>query len=77
MPIPPVTREPILHVDATPGEDYPLRILRAYRANCDVRWARTARGEADPTDPLLAMMNRAQVARAAILDRAIATLEGS
>ena len=75
MPIPPVTREPILHVDATPGEDYPLRILRAYRANCDVRWARTAGGEEDNTDPLLATMNRAQAERAALLDRAIAALE--
>lgn len=30
------TNEPILHVDMTPDADLPLRVLRAYRKNCDV-----------------------------------------
>jgi len=31
MKLPELTQQPILHIDGTPDEDYPLRILRAYR----------------------------------------------
>ena len=74
--IPAVTREPILQVDATPDEEYAVRILRAHRANCDVLWADNAVG-AEPTDPLLVAMNEAQRQRAALLDQAIARLTGN
>lgn len=63
----------ILHVDATPNEDYPLRILRAYRHNCDVVYSPT-----DTTSKgieIINMMTQWNIERAEILDRAIATLE--
>jgi hypothetical protein len=72
LKLPPLTQEPIQHVDATPDEDYPLRILRAYRANCDCQWASTSDGA---MNALCEMMNRTCEERAAILDRAIARLE--
>jgi hypothetical protein len=61
--------EPILHVDMTPDEDLPLRILRAYRSNCDCRWV------AEPPSPLWDAMNADQERRAKILDLAIAKLQ--
>ena len=61
------------HVDATPDEDYPLRILRAYREDCNLAWATTTDGT--PSDSLLVKaLNDLQMQRAAILDRAIAAL---
>ena len=53
-----------LHVDATPDDGYPLRILRAYRENCDIMWS----------DNFWSDTNAAQRKRAEILDRAIALL---
>ncbi len=44
MDLPPLTQQPIEYVDGTPDLDYPLRILRAYRVNCDARWASDADG---------------------------------
>lgn len=70
--LPPLTQEPLVHVDGTPDEDYPLRILRAHRANCDCRWKVV---EGDPS-PLLDAMNATQEQRAALLDAAIAKLGG-
>jgi len=67
--IPELTREPIMHVDATPDSGYPLRILRAHRQNCDCYF------EATPPSPLITMMNEHNNQRAVILDRAIAILE--
>lgn len=67
--IPELTRQPVLHVDATPDSAYPLRILRAYRENCDYKFI------ADPQSPLITMMNEHNDQRAIILDRAIAILE--
>jgi hypothetical protein len=58
-------------VDATPDEEYPLRILRAYRENANVLWKR------EPPDVVFEMMNEDQRKRAAILDRAITKLERS
>ena len=72
--LPPMTGEPVIHVDATPDEGYPLRILRAHRQNCDCRWSDTYEG-GDTENPLLRAMNEANDKRAAILDRAISVLE--
>lgn len=60
-------RQEMLWMDATPDEGYPLRILKAYRDNCDCRMV---------TNPpeMGEMMNRWQDERAEILDRAIAIL---
>lgn len=71
MELPEVTQQPILHIDATPNEDYVLRILRAYRKNCDCRWAST-----EP-NALIDMMNERCDQRAALLDKAIASIESS
>ncbi len=69
MALPETTQEPIIHVDATPDDDYPLRILRAYRENCNCKWV------ADPPSALTDMMNEHCDKRAAILDKAIECLE--
>lgn len=71
--VPKVTRQPIVYVDATPDEDFPLRILQAYRDNCDVLWADNT-GSEETTHPLLVAMNECQHKRAEILERAIAKL---
>jgi len=62
------------HIPATPDDGYPLRILRVYRADCDMRWADTSDG--DVGNPLTVALNEMQDKRAAILDRAIAALAG-
>ncbi len=66
--------EPIRHVDATPDDGYVLRILRAYRQNCDLRWSSTT-DDIEESHPLIAHMNAASDKRAALLDAAIAKLE--
>lgn len=68
----PLTQQPIEHVDATPDEGYPLRILEAYRANCDVQWE--VHGLPEDRSRIYDLMNEACEKRAAILDRAIAKL---
>jgi hypothetical protein len=50
--LPTVTQEVILGIDGTPDREYPLRILRVYRENCNCKWI------ADVPDPLLDVMNR-------------------
>ena len=72
--LPLLTQEPIKVVDATPDEDFPLRILRAYRQDCDCMWAESTTGE-EPTNPLLKQMNEDNRKRAEILDKAIRKLE--
>ena len=62
------------HIDATPNEGYPIRILRIYRADCDMRWADTSDG--DVGNPLMVALNEMQDKRAVILDWAIAALAG-
>ena len=61
-------------VDATPDEGYPLRILRAYREDCDCMFSDNTVGE-EPTSPLLKLMNEHNRQRAVILDKAIVLLE--
>ena len=66
-----VTQEPIIHVDATPNKEYPLRILRAYRENCNCEWVVTD----EEANPIYELMNEHCRQRAKILDKAIAILE--
>jgi len=73
MKLPELTQQPILHIDGTPNEDYPLRILRAYRQECDCKWAENTTND-EVTNPLLIMMNEHCAQRAEILDRAIEKL---
>ena len=74
MNLPKLTQEPIIHVDATPDDDYPLRILKAYRENCNVRWSDTPDG-GDSSKWLFKQMNKDCEKRAEILDRAIVILK--
>ena len=69
MTLPPVSKEYLTHVDATPDRGYPLRILRAHRQNCDCHWI------VDPPNPFYDLMNEHPKQRAKILDEAIAILE--
>lgn len=71
MILPEVTQDALLWIDATPNEDYPLRILRAYRQNCDCRWV------SDEPSKLVNLMNEDAQKRANLLDRAIAILEAT
>jgi hypothetical protein len=67
--LPKLTNEPLIYVDATPDENYPLRILRTHRENCNAKWS------ASPSNILYDKMNEDQDKRAEILDRAIEVLE--
>lgn len=67
--LPPITQEPIIYVNATPDNGYPLRILKAYRENCNCKWI------VDPPSDLYDMMNGMCDKRAIILDKAIKILE--
>ncbi len=71
--LPPINGQQILHIDGTPDGDYPLRILRAYRQNCDCRWGDTTEGT-DTENPVLKMMNDNCEQRAKLLDGAIKKL---
>lgn len=73
--LPKLTEPVIEFIDATPDDDYPLRILRAYRHNCDVRFATDFDGNCD--HQLFSLMNEHCEQRAKILDRAISLLERS
>ena len=75
MNLPPITQQAILYVDGTPDSDYVLRILRAYRENCNCVWAICSNGNPVETDPLLKLMNEHCEKRAKLLDKAIAILE--
>jgi len=72
--LPELTKQPILHIDGTPNEGYVLRILQAYRDDCDYQWAEST-DRAEPTNLLLKMMNEHCEQRAELLDEAIAILE--
>jgi len=75
MKLPPVTQEPLEHVDATPDERYALRILQAHRENCNCIWV--VEGVSKAEELIYEAMNEAAKKRAVILDRAIAQLEAA
>jgi len=66
--------EPLPLIDATPDDQYPLRILRAHRESCDYRWG-SGEGWADSEKQRFNEMNQKSDERSTILDRAIAILE--
>ena len=68
---PELTQQEVLRIDATPDKNYPLRILQAYRENCNCRWSNTCYPDLETTDPMLHLMNQDQEQRAKILDEAI------
>lgn len=73
MKLPQMTKEPLMYVDMTPDDDLPLRILKAYRENCDCKWATDLVGNCD--NSILQVMNEHAEQRAKILDKAIVLLE--
>ena len=72
LELPPTTQQPIIHVDVTPDEGLPLRILMAYRENCNVRWE--VHGLGGDESRVYDMMNADCERRAEILERTIALL---
>ncbi len=76
----PLTQQPIEHIDGTPDNEYPLRILRAYRENCNCRWMFGTWDDekneyVEPKDTIHSLMNQYQRERAELLDEAIRALE--
>ena len=69
--MPPMSRELIQNVDATPDENYVMRILKAHLGNAMSRY------EAVPPSPFWDKMNELQSQRQALLEEAIARLEGN
>lgn len=61
-------------LDDAYDDDYPIRILKAYRANCDCYWSDNTSGE-PAKSPLLNLMNELNLKRARILDEALEVLE--
>ena len=72
MELPKLTQQPVEHIDSTPDEDYPLRILRAYRQNCNSYWE--VHGLTEDEKRIYDIMNEDQDKRAKILDAAIEKL---
>lgn len=64
-------RKPRKFIDSTPDGNYALRILRAYREDCDMRW------EGQPETEFIRLMNDLQDKRAEELDRAIECLQNA
>ncbi len=60
-------------VDATPDEDFPIRILQLYRQDCESKYLTS--GLSPERTLVWEMMNEWQDQRAAILDKAIAVLK--
>lgn len=58
-------------VNATPDDEYPLRILQAHRDDCDIKFASDG---SESRDMLAKMMNEHQKQRAVILDKALEKL---
>ena len=71
-----VKKVPILHVDATPNDGYVLRILQAYRDNCNALWSTSGDGVTESAKELCRYVNAAQKKRAVLLDAAIRKLRG-
>ena len=73
LDLPPLTQQPIMHIDGTPDAAYPVRILRTYREQCNVRWEVQGLDEAKTL--IYETMNQHQRERAALLDVAIRVLQ--
>ena len=71
--LPKLTQEPVEYVDSTPDENYPIRILEAYRENCNSFWE--VHGLTGEEKHFYDMLNEHQISRAKILDKAINKLK--
>jgi len=72
--MPDLTKQPLNHVDGTPNKDYPIRILKSFRENCNCHYTSSSDGSEDGLSEFMKEMNRNQEKRAKILDEAIAIL---
>lgn len=63
-------------VNATPDDDYPIRILQAHRDDCDIKWA-TSSDDSTGQNALSKIMNEHNEQRAVILDKALEKLRTS
>ena len=70
---PELLQEPVRYIDATPDDNYPIRILQAYLDNCNCKWSDNTIGD-EPQNPLLKYMNELSDERAKILSKAITKL---
>jgi hypothetical protein len=70
-----MNEEEILFVDATSDDNYPIRILEAYRERCNYKWSVTSDNVDEGTNVLMKSMNDTQDKRAEILDKAIKRLK--
>lgn len=71
-PLPKTTQQPMLHVDGTPDDTYPLRILEAYLYDARTEWV--VEGLSDEATTIYDIMNEHQRQRVIILEKAIAAL---
>ena len=69
MALPKTTQESIIQLDGTPNESYPLRILEAYRENCNCKHVSSHKSL------MIDRMNADCEKRAVLLDKAIACLK--
>lgn len=69
MSLPDINKQSIMHIDATPDKEYVLRILKAYRENCDCKWT------SNLDNKVIEETNKMQDKRAKLLDQAIEILE--
>lgn len=65
---------PTYHVNATPDDEYPIRLLQAYRNDCDLPWI-THPTDSEGSKALAKIMNEHQQQRAVILDKALEKLK--
>ena len=68
-----LTKQERIFVDATPDGNYALRILQAYRNDCDIEWSDNTAG-LKISNPMLVELNRLQKERANELDKAMKKL---
>lgn len=68
---PRLSQHPLEFVDLTPDDDLALRILRAYRANCNTHWVISGEFKKHKARRVWDEMNKHQEQRAKILDAAI------
>jgi len=66
-----LSQQPILTIDSTPDKEYVLRILKAYRENCNCKFCSNTDGDVSELNPVFALMNEHNDERAKLLDDAI------
>ena len=66
------------HFDITPNTEYPIRLLKAYGENCNVKFANEIDTNGNPIlvdQPLFLMMNELQKKRCDLINQAVNILQ--